>query len=415
MTARSISWCAFAALAAAFIFMLAVCAGCVKCDPPTDLTGYEKPFGVVSAEAPSPPKSFNVFIDASRSMYGFTAPNSKFHDIINSVISRIPQDAKIQLYAFGRSSVELEGDLRKMMHTLSDRNFYSQTHTDLCKPFDEHIKSDPNSVNLIITDMVQSTEYAAQDRAIFARLLRQYLGEDGFLSLMATQADFQGDYYTEKAPSTIKVGDASTRPLYCLAFGNRKFSKFVQDKIGTLFEHSFEFGTTSENKLERADNSDRRDDPESFIFERNDEDLPVSEFILKKGHTDYLKVAMSGYEDRFGKTLDYAVAYKGKADSIYTELNGAGGMIQADSLGDDGRVSFKVPFNNNDPGEYIVRLTFRKTLPGWIHQLNTDDDTKAENLNKTYMLEPWMRFIMDNFEDYKHLATTQYYLYICRK
>lgn len=415
MTARSISWCAFAALAAAFIFMLAVCAGCVECDPPTDLTGYEKPFGVVSADAPSPPKSFNVFIDASRSMYGFTVPNSKFHDIINSVISRIPQDAKIQLYAFGRSSVELEGDLRKMMHTLSDRNFYSQTHTDLCKPFDEHIQSDPNSVNLIITDMVQSTEYAAQDRAIFARLLRQYLGEDGFLSLMATQADFQGDYYTEKAPSTIKVGDASTRPLYCLAFGNRKFSKFVQDKIGTLFEHSFEFGTTSENKLDRADNSDRRDDPESFIFERNDEDLPVSEFILKKGHTDYLKVAMSGYEDRFGKTLDYAVAYRGKADSIYTELNGAGGMIQADSLGDNGRVSFKVPFKNNDPGEYIVRLTFRKTLPGWIHQLNTDDDTKAENLSKTFMLEPWMRFIMDNFEDYKHLATTQYYLYICRK
>ena len=58
---------------------------------------------------------------------------------------------------------------------------------------------------------------------------------------------------------------------------------------------------------------------------------------------------------------------------------------------------------------------FQETLPGWIYQLSTDDDTKIENLNKTYMLEPWMRFIMDNFEDYKHLATTQYYLYICRK
>jgi len=411
MMAKYIYWCAFAA----FVFIMVTAGCCKKCGPPTDLTGYEKPFGVVSAEAPSPPKNFNVFIDASRSIYGFTAPNSKFHDIINSVISRIPQDAKIQLYAFGRSSEELEGDLRKMMHKLSDRNFYSQSNTDLCKPFEKHIKLDPNSVNLIITDMVQSTKYATQDRALFARLLRQHLGDNGFLSLMAVQADFHGDYYSEKTPLTIKVDDASTRPLYCLAFGNRKFSRFVQDKIGTLFEHSFEFGITSENKLDRVDNKERKDDPENFIFERNDEDLPVSEFKLKKGHTDYLKITMSGYEDRFGTTLDYAVAYKGKADSTYSEINGAGGMIQADSLEDGGKVSFEVPFNNNDPGEYIVRLTFRKTLPGWIYQLSTDDDTKIENLNKTYMLEPWMRFIMDNFEDYKHLATTQYYLYICRK
>lgn len=415
MIARSISSCAFAALCAALIFMLVAATGCSGEEDAGDLTKYEKPFGVVSAEAPSPPKKFNVFIDASGSMYGFTARNSKFHNIINSVISRIPQDANIQLYAFGRSSVELEGDLRKMMHTLSDRNFYSQSNTDLCKPFEQHIQEDPNSVNLIFTDMVQSTKYAEQDRVIFARMLKQYLGESGFLSLMAAQADFEGDYFTEKVPAKIKAPAGSTRPLFCLAFGHRKYAGFIKDKIGNLFENTFEFGNTVPNKLRWSDNPDHVNYPDFFQNDGDIEDLPVTRYILKKGHTENLKVTFEGYEDRFGKTLDYAIAYKPKTDSIFTEIAGSGGTLKAEVLPGKDTVTFDVPFSDKSPGEYIIRLTFRKTLPKWISDLSTEDDTKIENLNKTFMLESWLWNIMDNFEDYKHLATTQYYMHINRK
>ncbi len=397
-------------IAVSFLFIT----GCEK--PSLSLLSeYEKPFGLISSEAQDPPRKFNVFIDASASMYGFTANNSTFHDIISSVISRIPQDASIQLYGFGRDSIKLEGDLRRMLHTISDRRFYNHEHTDLCKPFDEHIKNDPSSVNLIFTDMVQSTEHAEQDRVIFARHLKSYLGDNGFLSLMAIQADFLGDYYSEKVGGKINVPEGSTRPLYCLAFGHRKYSKFIEDKIGNLFSYSFEFGNTKPNKLRCTDNMDRINDPENLMLEDNLVNLPVSCFLLDKGQTEALKLTMSGYEDRFGKVLDYSIAYRSKKDSVYTEMKNIGGNIIADVLPDSTKISFNLPFNNNSPGAYIVRLTFRKTLPNWISKLSTDDDTKLDNINKTYKLDSWMRFIMDNFEDYKYLATTQYYIQINRK
>ncbi len=401
-------------IVAALIFVL------TGCTPPEgskldSLSDYEKPFGVISSEAPYPPKNINVFIDASASMYGFTAKNSTFHEIISSVISRIPQDASIQLYGFGRSSIKLEGDLRKMLHTISDRNFYSQEHTDLCKPFDEHIKDDPNSVNLIFTDMVQSTKHAEQDRVIFARLLKSYLGENGFLSLMAIQADFVGEYYTEKIDGKLKVPNGSTRPLYCLAFGHRKYAGFIDGKIANLFTNSFEFGNTASNKLRCTDNSDFVNDPVNLIHVKNNSELPVSDFLLKLGHTEELKFTMSGYEDKYGETLDYSVAYKSMADSVYKEMKDQGGSLRVEVFADRDRVTFKIPFNNNRPGSYLARLTFRKTLPAWISDFTTADDTKIDKISKTYRLDTWMKFIMDNFEDYKYLATTQYYIHIKRK
>ena len=381
----------------------------------THIAQLEKPFGVESSIDPSPPTKFNVFIDASASMSGFTSANSKFHSIVNSVISRVPQDATIQLFGFGRSSLVLKGDLREMLHTISDRKFYNQEHTDLCKPFDEHITSDPQSVNLIFTDMVQSTQSAEQDRVIFAKLLKKYLGENGFLSLMAVQADFEGEYYTERVQSRILVPEGSTRPLYCLAFGHRKYANFIQEKIGDLFNYAFEFGNITNNKLKCVDNVDFKNEPEGFILDSIHADLPLSEFILKKGHTDELKLTMKGYEDRFGKILDFAIAFKAKQDTLFSELPKLGGSVKAEDISGTDKITFKIPFNNNTPGEYLIRLTFRKTLPQWISDLNTNDDTIIENIGKTYMLEPWLRFIMDNFQDYKHLATTQYYLQLRRK
>lgn len=382
---------------------------------PETLEDFEKPFGVVSTITESTPKNVNVFIDASGSMHGFTFEGSKFYNIIYTLISYIPEDANIQLYGFGRTSVELKGDLRSRLADISKRDFYSQSHTDLCKPFDEHIKDDPNSVNLIFTDMVQSTEHASGDRVVFARLLKGYLGDNGFLSLMATQADFTGDYFIEKGGGKITVSDGSTRPLYCLAFGHRKYAGFVQGKMEDLFEHSFEFGNTASNKLKCIDNVGGISDPEIFLLDDSSIEHPVSYFKLKKGHTDYLKITMAGHEDKFGRILDYDVAYMGKADTTYVKLPDGKGMVEVDSLAGDGKISFKLPFNQTSPGCYIIRLTFRKTLPGWISELSTNDDSKLENLNKTFMLETWMKFIMNSFDSYEHLATTQYYLSINRK
>lgn len=398
----------YVSIALALLFLFS----CTHC--PEKLEDYERPFGVNSTVSQSPPKKINVFIDNSYSMLGYTEPGSKFNQIISSVISRIPLETEIKLFGFGHTSIELKGDLRKSLHIISDRSFYNQVETDLCIPFEQQIIGDPNSVNLIYTDMVQSTEFAEKDRVIFARLLRSYLGDNGFLSLMAVQADFSGVYYTEKAKGKMNVSDVS-RPLYCLAFGNRKYAKFIEDKFENLFEHSFEFGNTKPNKLKCTSNVDEKDYPHNFIHKGDDNDLPVSEYNLGKGHIDFLRFTLEGYEDRFGKTLDYALAYKSKADSSFTAVNDANGMVTAEALQNGSNVTFDIPFSHNDPGQYIMRLTFRKTLPQWIAKYSTDDDTVLENMNKTYSLEAWMNFIMDNFEDYKHLATTQYYICINRR
>ena len=386
---------------------------CSKCPLFHELTDLEKPFGVESTQAKTDPQHFNVFIDASMSMYGYTGDNSDLFRIINTVISRIPNNATIKLYRFGRGSSELQGDLRQVLHSISNRKFYNEGDTDLNEPF-KHILDDRNSINLIFTDGVQSTAHSLSDYVIFARNLKSYLGEHGFFSFKGTQASFEGYYYSEMKKASLNIAPGSTRPLYCLTFGDRKYAKFITDKFSDLFENHFDFGFVSDNKMDFVDNVDGVSVPKGLVFNNDDYDLPLTRYTLKN-QAQELNFNLKGYEDSFGKTIDYTVAYMAKTDTSYSVIDDAHGNVNAEvTIGTD-RASFIIPFPYKDRGCYLIRLTFRKTLPKWIEEWSTDDDYKIENQQKTFNLANWMGFIMDSFEDYKYLATTQYYLHVDRR
>lgn len=56
-------------------------------------------------------------------MYGFTGENSEYLNLLNTIIAKIPQDAKINFYSFGQGSLKMEGDLRANLYKLSRRDF----------------------------------------------------------------------------------------------------------------------------------------------------------------------------------------------------------------------------------------------------------------------------------------------------
>jgi hypothetical protein len=381
---------------------------------PQNLEELEKPFGIPHSEKPAIPKSFNIIVDASASMYGFTGKNSGFLNLLNTIIAKIPQDAKINFYSFGQGSLKMEGNLRANLYKLSRRDFYKESRTDLTKPFNL-IREDKNSVNIILTDGVQSTQHSQEDYVIFAKELNQYLEGNGFFALMGKQVPFEGSYFSEYARKYIDIEPGGKRPIYCLAFGNRKYADFVQKKIRDLFDNCFDFGVVLPNHLKYTQDESGKNEPEKLVHISNDEKLPVAYFNLGKGHFQYLKFNLKGYEDRFGTTIDYAVAYQAKKNPNFIELQDKRGTVKANKFAGTDKITFKIPFEEDKSGTYRILLSFRKTLPSWIKEWSTDDDSKPELQTKTYHLANWMQFILDNFEDYKFLTTTRYYLQIERK
>ena len=403
-----------------FIFITVsfiICMGIFSCSitsKPRNLEELEKPFGIPPSEKPAIPKSFNIIVDACASMYGFISENSGFLNLLNTIIAKIPQDANINFYSFGQGSLKMEGDLRTNLYKLSRRDFYNEPRTDLTKSFNL-IREDKKSINLILTDGVQSTQHSQGDYVIFAKELNQYLEGNGFFALMGKQVSFEGPYFSEHTRKYIDIEPGGTRPIYCLAFGNRKYADFIQKKIRDLFDNCFDFGVVLPNHLKYINDESGENEPEKLKHLGNDEKLPVAYFKLGSGHFQYLKFNLKGYEDKFGTTIDYALAYQAKKDTNFIELQDKRGTVKANKLAGTDKITFKIPFEEDNPGTYRILLSFRKTLPSWIKEWNTEDDSKAEFQNKTYHLANWMQFILDNFGDYKFLTTTRYYLQIERK
>ena len=198
-------------------------------------------------------------------------------------------------------------------------------------------------------DGVQSTQHSQQDYVIFAKELNSYLEGNGFFALMGKLVSFEGSYYSEYARKYIDIEPGGKRPIYCLAFGNRKYADFVQKKIRDLFENCFDFGVILPNHLKYTEDEEGKNVPEELNHIGNDEKLPVAYFTLDKGHFQYLKFNLKGYEDRFGTTIDYAIAYQAKKNPNFVELQDKRGNIKANKLAGTDKITFKIPFEEDNP------------------------------------------------------------------
>lgn len=404
------------------LFLVSLFISCSSsCPIPNSELELAQAFDLDFHDAKEPPTHYNVFIDASMSMFGFMGEEKEFLNLVSSLMTRMNvSDENINFYSFGHGSTKLEGSLRTNLHKISNPSFYSEGRTDITKPL-ELIQKDMHSVNLILTDGVQSTQHAQQDYALFARKLKEHVGHNGFFALLGKQIAFSGRYYCEKSRGTINLAPGSTRPVYCLAFGKRDYGKHFMNNFSRDFEQSFEFGLPSiDNKLGfTAKNSL----PEDFNYLKHIVDRPhlsLSSFRLKsdgfhKANKENLKMNLKNYVETYGSTVDYSIAYKSKTDTAYVDIKEASGHTEAIIIDSSDAIEVNIPFKQRYKGCYLVLLTFRKTLPLWIEEWSTDDDTKIDNASKTFWLKPWMEFIMNAFEQYKYLSTTSYYLHISKE
>jgi len=403
------------------VLIMGILVSCGVCPTPSSLPELQKPFGISPDEKQVLPQNYNIFIDVSGSMKGFVSQESEFLNIINTLISLIPDTNQenqalsehVRFFTFGKTINPLKGDLKSSLHTIADPNIYNQNITDLNNPF-EYIFGDQRSVNLIITDGVQSTHFAGQDQVIFSKNLKKYLGDNGFFSFMGKQVSFEGRYPTEKTGKTIVLEHGGKRPLYCLVFGNRKYSEFINKKISDLFDEHFDFGNMTPNNLRFYQRKDGSTDASKLQHLGDDLRLPLTKYEFK-GFTKDLSFYLKGYEDRLGKIIDYRIAYISKTDSTYQQIYKSEKALTASTSDTGDYLSFTMPFQYEKKGCYLIRITFRKTLPQWIIAWDTNDDSKIDNQNKTYRLKPWMESILNSFDDYEFLSTTQYYLHVTRK
>ena len=404
-----------------------------SCGTPVDrfskISDLEAPFGISTDIPQNRPSKIKIFIDASSTMYGFTDKDGEFIQTINNIVSRLPLEIEVILYKFGENFEEVQGDLRNNLHAISRQSFYGLPYTDLCMPF-ELIKEDKNSVYLIITDGVQNSRDPLRRTASslrepertespeyveFARRLRDFLGEDGYVSLMGKIGTFKGHYWSVKTKRSI-VFNPGPRPFYCLAFGNRIYSKFIRDYIQVAFgNNNFDFGIINPNTL-RFDPKSQQEKKFTMYGEYKGRTvLPVVTYKLLDDRKELL-IRLKDYHDSFGTVVDYRTMYKAPHDSLYRSYNENAGMVQARDLEDVHSIEINIPFKQNNPGNYLTRLTFRKTMPQWIREWSTDDDSKLENSYRTYKLEQWMQYILNSFgQDNESLSTTQYYIHVWRK
>jgi len=408
----TLKWMLIAAMLLALGLVVSSCKP--PCNPPDSLDELERPFGVSSGPPQDDkPKSINVFIDGSGSMKGYTHPGGEYYSTFKLLLSRLPSDAEIKLYRFGPNSSPLMGDFRSNLNDILSSNFYHYSTTDICSPLGI-IAKDKGSINLILTDGLDTSSGASGYQVEFARSLRQHLGDKGYFSLMGKRARFQGRYFSIKEKQYIDLGNDAKRPLFCLALSNRRYADYIREKIGSLFDNTFDFGKLDNNELRYTYGKDGKTIPEGLSHSIDASRLPLTEYRLK-GNGKELQFCQKNYQDSYGKVIDYRIAYKPFRDSLYKLIENKKGTVVAEEASKQNEISYNIPFDLDKKGDYLIRITYRKTLPQWISDWSTDDDSQIENQTKAYMLKEWMQYILENFGDLESLSTTQYYFYICKR
>lgn len=403
------------------VFLVALLPSCSRqVSPIKTLNDLEKPFGVDSGPAQlMNPVYFNIFIDGTESMYGFTNENGELFHTINKIANKIPNNATTTFYKFGAKPTKMGSDFRTCLQLISQRNFYDQPTTDLSQPFD-FIEQDPrasNSINLIFTDGLQSTPQADADLVNFSKRLHDFLGSNGYFSFMGKLAQFEGRYFSLKAGKYIDFGNTGKRPFYCLAFSNQKYADYLRDKVGKCFDdYTFDFGKIDENKLRYAfppatSDAQGLEGRDSSVNEN--QALPLSVYSLRK-NPKTLEISLKNYEERFGRNIQYQISYKApEKGAVYKLVMPKPSDAQIRKI-DENVLTIAIPNIINNNGDYLIRFAFRKSIPQWIVSWNTDDDSSIDNQSKTYKIKNWIDYILEKSESDESLVSTQYFVQITK-
>ncbi len=420
-----------------FIFMLCLLALLISCnkytgindsnlfeDKKENLSVLNEYFGVYQPSTSDSLKSMKIFIDVSATMKGYTTGNSSMVGLISSICSNFSNE-DIKLYTFGSSIKEIEGDIAESIYYIKpDKNNekhlkYDDQYTNFLKVIDFIEKDDFNSVYLILTDLILSTEYSEIDSQLFPAKLSDLVAKKGFLNIYMKKIDFLGNYYSEAKKQYLPKVLQIKRPIYGLFIGRSNSEYLINKKVKNIFDFSIRFSEKMTNNLKYSDNIDGYNFPPTFYMNKQFENIPLTEYNLNE-NADSLRITLKNFTYDIGNVIDYKII--NITDSLVSVNSKYSGSINLNSQnvisGNQGKkITFLLPFGDSSIGEYLCRLTFRDSIDKykWVYLNNTEDDSILENKEKTYKISSLIEAINEKMLVSGQLCNSEYYLKINKR
>jgi hypothetical protein len=364
------------------------------------------------SENPGPfDPALDIYIDDSGSMRGFaTRQESNYLRVLQgTLLAATAAPFDLNVYPLSSNTSVPPAPISQF----SKASFYEKPDTPLVDLV-SRIAQKPDHTAIVISDLVQSERQQNRDIQALIRVLRQLVEMRSEIRLFAFRSDFIGDYYPESqsktaaklAVDTSQSVPGAGRPFYLLVIAPNsttmdKLSDYIVSRlypansfnpVYPAFEiHSMELtpsgsikpGWTRYSKFLIQD-TDKRIFETSYAVVDPDThseriDLPVT-------------VAMSRYAPM--RTLE-KMEINGKMASWNPQSSEAipvtipvSGVLSAESMTVQLRLMLKRPA----PLTWdVYRLSLRPgpgnlSVPAWVRDWSTDDDSSASEANKTYRL-----------------------------
>lgn len=343
------------------------------------------------------PKSINIIVDASLSVKGFlSGRNNQYMETIRAITTNLSME--LNFYKLANKTTLIKGDYENSLNQISTVEFYDGNWTNLTSIF-ETIKN-PNTINLIITDGIQSTsnQFSENQLADFARKLNNFIKENGFFSIFGKYSAFNGKYYCEAKNQKLDLKNVE-RPFFGFVIGKREYFRFIQNKISGYWDKSFTIGQKLNKKIIIQHNLAGYN-----VFEKYN-----TSYLIKRNSQDSLNIR---FQDNLSqnKKLDIVNSYEIEYD-IFDISYSKDSLIVNNKIISN-KASRFYTINKNEEiyidltkqsdmfGDFrAYRFSFLKNVPNWIKEWSTEFDCNYENAVKVYHFENWVKYILNNIEN----------------
>jgi hypothetical protein len=395
------------------IVLVLIILGCAQKPELAKIRDLDALFQVQTSFADSLPRHINVFMDGSSSMSGFTSNEESYFNKLYEIFSIPTSREQVQFYKFGAQCTPLHADFDTSVNLLSKPAFYNEKITNITDVF-RYINRDNDALNLIFTDGVQTTENSNAAKVFFARNLKTYLGADGFFTLAATRGLFSGTYYSLRKNREIHTRATVQRPYYCMAFGNKKYYRFFAKNINPKFDNSFTLGVMQRYPCQLVTQGIKHDNYQHLM------DDPSNCFCrLKVSGKEPLHLALAKSENLLNTSVHSTPVTLNQSKNKGKYVIGTRFAVAETDTKYNPKtrtLSFELPQPDEiKEDDLVFRLSFIQAMPDWIEKWSTNDDSSVAELNRTYLLQDWVRFILQQFNsDPEYITIYEYYVHARR-
>lgn len=364
-----------------------------------------------------------VYLDASESMRGFSAPkeNNRFLKLLGNIGYAMPN---CRLFKYGTQTGKNGSDIADQLQEIRfSKAFESEAFYNLQNNQDDllinALANEEKPVrSVLITDGVYSSP-GAELQSETVRAIENWLKRGRFFGILVFKSPFKGRFWSENKRNWLENANVENRPFYAFVFSPDE-TGFVElrDKLKLDFPDTDVVAfpreaARCEFEPQTRDFLDQRTDPPASRFylyyysteifnETNSADLfyklncqpaenyPVEKFV-EQVNLDYYSWETDGFKENKNPPV-FRIEYQSgasKTNPSDTPSPADAAAVQTPAASKAAPGNLKISFNKEPRNPYsLYRVTLNlsggNNLLPKIRGLSTQDDAVQEDMDKTY-------------------------------